>query len=189
MQHHSQSHRLPGGQATRAGRQEEQLAWFCQEFPEEVLGGAPGNLHPRLPDNEIVDYNTIFPRVTEEDLANTNVRLSDVQAMLLNVFSTETILIGHSLESDLLALKFIHSNVVDTSVLFPHHPGLPYKRYLRGLIFQYLNQKIQTHKGGHNSIEDASACVQLVTWKMQEDTKASRPPQQQATCLKCQQQQ
>ncbi|KAL1777489.1 RNA exonuclease 1-like [Sigmodon hispidus] len=141
------------------------------------------------PENEIVDYNTIFSGVTEEDLASTNVRLRDVQAMLLSLFSTETILIGHSLESDLLALKFIHSNVVDTSVLFPHHRGLPYKRSLRGLISQYLNQIIQTHKGGHNSIEDASACMQLVTWKIQEDAKTSRPPEQQATCLKREQQQ
>ncbi|XP_051032988.1 RNA exonuclease 1 homolog [Phodopus roborovskii] len=137
------------------------------------------------PDNEIVDYNTIFSGVTEADLANTNVRLRDVQAMLLSLFSTETILIGHSLESDLLALKFIHSTVIDTSVLFPHHRGLPYKRSLRGLISQYLNRMIQTNRGGHSSIEDARACMQLVTWKMQEDAKTSSPPQQQTACPKC----
>lgn len=136
------------------------------------------------PDHEIVDYNTMFSGVTEADLVNTKVRLCDVQAVLLSLFSTETILIGHSLESDLLALKFIHGTVVDTSVLFPHHRGLPYKRSLRGLISQYLSQMIQTHSGGHSSIEDARACMQLVTWKLQEDAKTSSPSQQQAACQK-----
>nr|XP_042136193.1 RNA exonuclease 1 homolog [Peromyscus maniculatus bairdii] len=137
------------------------------------------------PDNEIVDYNTIYSGVTEADLANTNIRLRDVQAMLLSLFSTETILIGHSLESDLLALKLIHGTVVDTSVLFPHYRGLPFKRALRSIAYQYLNLTIQNHSSGHCSIEDASACMQLVTWKMKEDAKFFCPPQQQATCPKC----
>lgn len=137
------------------------------------------------PDNEIVDYNTMFSGVTETDLANTRVRLCDVQAVLLSLFSTETILIGHSLESDLLALKFIHGTVVDTSVLFPHHRGPPFKRSLRGLTSQYLNRIIQTDSGGHSSIEDATACMQLVTWKIQEDAKTSSPSQQQASSQKC----
>ncbi|XP_048686969.2 RNA exonuclease 1 homolog isoform X3 [Caretta caretta] len=57
------------------------------------------------PDNKVVDYNTRFSGVTEEDLANASITLRDVQAVLLNMFSTDTILIGHSLESDLFALK------------------------------------------------------------------------------------
>lgn len=46
-----------------------------------------------------------FSGVTEEDLENTSITLRDVQAVLLNMFSADTILIGHSLESDLFALK------------------------------------------------------------------------------------
>lgn len=46
-----------------------------------------------------------FSGVTEEDLENTTISLRDVQAVLLSMFSAESILIGHSLESDLLALK------------------------------------------------------------------------------------
>ncbi|ERE72426.1 putative RNA exonuclease 1 like protein [Cricetulus griseus] len=126
------------------------------------------------PDNEVVDYNTRFSGVTEADLVDTSVTLRDVQAVLLSMFSADTILIGHSLESDLLALKVIHSTVVDTSVLFPHRLGLPYKRSLRNLMADYLRQIIQDNVDGHSSSEDASACMHLVIWKIREDAKTKR---------------
>ncbi|XP_069858058.1 putative exonuclease GOR [Dipodomys merriami] len=125
------------------------------------------------PYNEIVDYNTKFSGVTEQDLECTNTTLQDVQAFLLNLFSADTILIGHSLESDLLALKVIHSTVVDTALLFPHPLGFPYKRSLRNLMSHHLSQVIQANSNGHNSKEDASACLQLVLWKVQEDAGVS----------------
>ncbi|XP_075400566.1 RNA exonuclease 1 homolog [Tenrec ecaudatus] len=126
------------------------------------------------PDNEIVDYNTRFSGVTEADLADTSITLRDVQAVLLSMLSADTILIGHSLESDLLALKVIHSSVVDTAVLFPHRLGLPYKRSLRNLMADYLRQIIQDSVDGHSSSEDASACMHLMIWKIREDAKTKR---------------
>ena len=104
--------------------------------------------------------------MTEADLADTSISLRDVQAVLLSMFSSDTVLIGHNLESDLLALKVIHSTVVDTSVLFPHCQGLPYKRSLRNLMADYLRQIIQDNVDGHSSSEDASACMHLVIWKI-----------------------
>ncbi|XP_076977399.1 RNA exonuclease 1 homolog isoform X2 [Tamandua tetradactyla] len=126
------------------------------------------------PDNEVVDYNTRFSGVTEADLADTSITLRDVQAVLLSMLSASTILIGHSLESDLLALKVIHRTVVDTSVLFPHRLGLPYKRSLRNLMADYLRQIIQDNVDGHSSSEDASACMHLMIWKIREDAKTKR---------------
>lgn len=69
--------------------------------------------------------------------------LREVQAVLLSMFSAKTILIGHSLESDLKALKLIHSVVVDTSVLFPHKMGPPKKRALKTLCIDHLKRIIQ----------------------------------------------
>ncbi|XP_077331948.1 RNA exonuclease 1 homolog isoform X1 [Lithobates pipiens] len=126
------------------------------------------------PDNKIVDYNTRFSGVTEEDLENTQITLRDVQAVLLCMFSCDTILLGHSLESDLFALKLIHLTVVDTAVVFPHRLGLPYKRALRSLMADHLKRIIQDSVEGHDSSEDACACMELMLWRIKEDAKVKR---------------
>ncbi|XP_047443879.1 RNA exonuclease 1 homolog [Mugil cephalus] len=126
------------------------------------------------PESKVVDYNTRFSGVTEEDLEGTTITLRDVQAVLLSMFSAESILIGHSLESDLLALKLIHSTVVDTAIVFPHRLGLPYKRALRNLMADHLKRIIQDNVEGHDSSEDASACMELMMWKIKEDAKVKR---------------
>lgn len=126
------------------------------------------------PEIKVVDYNTRFSGVTEEDLESATITLRDVQAVLLSMFSAESILIGHSLESDLLALKLIHSSVVDTAIVFPHRLGLPYKRALRNLMADHLKRIIQDNVEGHDSSEDASACMELMFWKIKEDAKVKR---------------
>lgn len=126
------------------------------------------------PDNKIVDYNTRFSGVTEEDLQNTSITIRDVQAVLLCMFSCDTILIGHSLESDLFALKLIHPTVVDTAVVFPHRLGLPYKRALRSLMADHLKRIIQDSVEGHDSSEDACSCMELMIWRLKDDAKVKR---------------
>ncbi|XP_061635513.1 RNA exonuclease 1 homolog isoform X1 [Phyllopteryx taeniolatus] len=126
------------------------------------------------PESKVVDYNTRFSGVTAEDLDGATITLRDVQAVLLSMFSAESILVGHSLESDLLALKLIHSSVVDTAIVFPHRLGLPYKRALRNLMADYLKRIIQDSVDGHDSSEDASACMELMIWKLKEDAKVKR---------------
>ncbi|XP_044135700.1 RNA exonuclease 1 homolog [Bufo gargarizans] len=126
------------------------------------------------PDNEIIDYNTRLSGVTEENLKNITTSIRDVQAIMLNLFSADTILIGHGLENDLTALKLIHDTVVDTSIVFPHRLGFPYKRALRSLIADYLRRIIQDNVSGHDSSEDATACMELMIWKVKEDTKGRR---------------
>ncbi|XP_014348705.1 RNA exonuclease 1 homolog [Latimeria chalumnae] len=126
------------------------------------------------PDSEVIDYNTRYSGVTEKDLLNTTSSIRDVQAVLLNMFNADTILIGHSLESDLIALKLLHSTIIDTSLVFPHRLGLPYKRTLRNLMADYLRRIIQDHVGGHDSRQDAAACMELMLWKIKEDNKGKR---------------
>lgn len=114
------------------------------------------------PLNEVVDYNTRFSGITEQMLKNTSTTLSNVQAVLLSMFNSETILVGHSLDSDFKALKLIHDVVVDTSVLYPHKMGPPKKRALKTLCIENLKKIIQENDAGHDSAEDSVVCIQLI---------------------------
>ncbi|XP_069694288.1 RNA exonuclease 1 homolog [Periplaneta americana] len=120
------------------------------------------------PGNPIIDYNTRFSGIKEEDMTGVHTSIYDVQATLLSFIYDKTILIGHSLESDFKALKLIHSTVVDTSVVFPHKQGPPKKRALKTLCREHLNKIIQESVDGHDSAEDAKACMELMLWKLKD---------------------
>ncbi|XP_022243817.1 exonuclease GOR-like isoform X2 [Limulus polyphemus] len=125
-----------------------------------------------LPENPIIDYNTRFSGITANDMLNVHTTLTDVRAVLLKMFNSKTILVGHGLDNDLKALKLIHETVIDTSILFPHYYGLPFKRSLKSLIKSYLKRTIQENGFGHDSVEDARACMELVLWKAIKDWQA-----------------
>ncbi|XP_028433492.1 RNA exonuclease 1 homolog isoform X4 [Perca flavescens] len=126
------------------------------------------------PDNEAIDYNTRFSGISEEDVKGNCTSLTEVQETLLSFISADTILIGHGLETDLCALKLLHGAVVDTSVVFPHRLGLPHKLTLNNLTAEYLRRIIQESVCGHDTAEDAAACMELMLWKVKEDGKLKK---------------
>lgn len=80
-------------------------------------------------------------------------KLADVHILLQKLISKDTVVIGHSLDCDFRALKLVHDTVIDTSSLYPHPQGLPYKRSLKDLAKTYLHVRIQSLSGTSCSIE------------------------------------
>ena len=77
------------------------------------------------------------------------------------------ILLGHSLESDLRALKFTHMRCIDTALLYHHPRGRPLKPGLAWLTKKWCGREIQNRgEGGHDAEEDARACIELLQRKM-----------------------
>ncbi|KAK4704396.1 RNA exonuclease, partial [Phenoliferia sp. Uapishka_3] len=125
------------------------------------------------PDKPILDYLTRYSGLTAEKLENVTTKLADIQASLATLLDHNTILLGHSLECDLRVLKLIHPWVIDTSVIYQHPRGPPFKASLKWLAQKWLKKEIQNvtaselSVGGHDSEEDARTCVELLQLKMQ----------------------
>lgn len=119
------------------------------------------------PDKPIIDYLTPYSGITPAKLENVTTNLKDIQDRLLREITPKHILIGHSLNSDLMALKLTHPFVIDTSILYPHPRGPPMKSSLKWLAQKYLGREIQKGHGtqGHDSVEDARACLDLAKMK------------------------
>ena len=98
-----------------------------------------------------------FSGVTQDALQDVDTRIEDIQLRLLSVIADKDIIVGHSLENDLRALRLVHNNVIDTSVVFRRNDRKFSLRHLTNVLCQ---RKIQTGHG-HCSVEDAEAAMVL----------------------------
>lgn len=118
------------------------------------------------PGSEVVNYRTKFSGLTEAILQDVETTLEDVQARLPSLLPPNSILIGHSLENDFHAMRFRHPFVIDTSCIFTSQATPTNKPGLRRLCKELRVAEIQNSEKGHNSVEDATACMKLVKLKL-----------------------
>ncbi|KAM9769536.1 RNA exonuclease 5 isoform 1-T2 [Menidia menidia] len=115
------------------------------------------------PKNRVLNYLTEFSGITAAMLKPVKTTLQDVQAKLKTLLPGDAVLVGHSLNNDLMALKLIHRHVIDTSLLYRRELGRKFK--LKVLAEVVLKKQIQTEeKKGHNPIEDALATLELAQY-------------------------
>ena len=58
-----------------------------------------------IPDHTVLDYNTRFSGVTEESMKAAKYTFKEARGKFLDFVQKDTIFVGHSLESDLKALR------------------------------------------------------------------------------------
>ncbi|THW15611.1 hypothetical protein D6D23_08891 [Aureobasidium pullulans] len=118
------------------------------------------------PPGTVTDYLTQYSGITKEMMEGVTQTLEELQAKLKDVLTPRTILLGHSLDSDLRALRMSFPFIVDTTLIYPHPKGPPQKSSLKWLTQKYLSREIQNRgPQGHDSVEDAKACLDLVKQK------------------------
>jgi len=119
------------------------------------------------PSHPIVDYLTKYSGITEDMMRDVKTTLDEVRDRLFRFVKADTVLVGHSLDSDLKALRICHSRILDSSILYPHPRGSPYKHKLAYITKGFLRREIQkTDRNGHDSKEDALAALDLVKLKL-----------------------
>uniref|UniRef100_A0A8K9WN88 RNA exonuclease 5 n=1 Tax=Oncorhynchus mykiss TaxID=8022 RepID=A0A8K9WN88_ONCMY len=115
------------------------------------------------PPNRILHYLTQFSGITRAMLQPITTTLREVQSMLKKVLPRDAVLVGHSLENDLVALNLIHPHVIDTSLLYRREFGRRFK--LKVLAETVLKKQIQTEeRKGHDPTEDAQAALELAQY-------------------------
>eukprot|EP00112_Aurelia_sp_Birch-Aquarium-sp1_P003746 Seg1421.9 transcript_id=Seg1421.9/GoldUCD/mRNA.D3Y31 product="putative exonuclease" protein_id=Seg1421.9/GoldUCD/D3Y31 len=119
------------------------------------------------PEALITDYLTQYSGITANILQNVKTTIGDVQQRFLEIITKDDIIVGHSLDNDFRALKLLHDNIIDTSVIYGDQRGARFKPSLKNLVKLHLKREIQTNQSGHCSIEDAKACMELVQMKLE----------------------
>lgn len=126
-----------------------------------------------LPDEPITNYLTDYSGITPDMMANTTTTLRRAQKHVRKFVDHNVILVGHGLHNDLKALKLTHPYCIDTSIIYHHSRGPPFRPGLKWLSSRYLKRDIQNtdpnHGGrvGHDPREDATATLDLVKLKIQ----------------------
>ncbi|XP_076004090.1 RNA exonuclease 5 [Genypterus blacodes] len=115
------------------------------------------------PQNRIINYLTRFSGITAAMLQPITTTLREVQVKLRKLLPRDAVLVGHSIDNDLIALKLNHPHVIDTSLLYRKEFGQKFK--LKVLAETVLQRQIQTaDRRGHNPTEDAVAALELAQY-------------------------
>ena len=118
------------------------------------------------PNMPIYDCKTDIHGISEGKLKSVEFSFRHAQAFLINICSSDTIIVGHGCHNDLKALRFNHTNVIDTSYLYgllnePHAAAS-----IKDISEQALGVKIPDI---HDSVLDSRTALQAAVHLLSND--------------------
>ncbi|XP_057974924.1 small RNA degrading nuclease 1 isoform X2 [Malania oleifera] len=120
------------------------------------------------PNKGVADYRTKITGVTAKDLDGVTCSLVDIQKSMKKILSHGTILVGHSLNNDLQALRIDHAKVIDTSLIFKYwDQPLSRRPSLYDLCKSVLGYEVRKKDAPHNCLDDARAAMRLALAKIE----------------------
>lgn len=120
---------------------------------------------PTTSTDYIIDTRTSITGLNAKQLEMRGVSKSDALSLFKNLLKPQTILIGHALEHDLLALGINFGRVIDTALLFSvEGKDKEFTHSLAHVSSALLEQSTsRDERGGvHDSVEDAMLSVEIV---------------------------
>ncbi|EPR79856.1 RNA exonuclease 1 [Spraguea lophii 42_110] len=108
-----------------------------------------------LPDYPIVDYCTAYSGLTKDCFIDA-IEKTTLYIDLKRIIGKNTFIVGASLSTDLLFLKFYHDKLIDIQHLYTENS----KKSLKFLAKKYLGRNIQIRE--HCSAEDAQVSLELL---------------------------
>jgi RNA exonuclease 1 len=133
------------------------------ENPEEVL--LDTLVKPVWP---VTDYRTRINGIAKEHLENVEFTLRHAQAFMLTLCSQETVIVGHAVHNDLVALNMEHDVVADSSFLFRAEDSPTATPSLKDTVKTMLKKDMPDT---HDSVNDARKALECVLHWVQKDGK------------------
>jgi len=115
--------------------------------PSEVL--LDTLVKPQWP---VTNHRTFVNGITEEHLKDVKFTLKHAQAFMLSLCSDQTVIVGHAVHNDLLALRMVHHVVADTAMLYTHGGSDEGTPSLKNVAHGVLKREMPDV---HDSVNDA----------------------------------
>lgn len=137
------------------------LSVINAENPEEVL--LDTLVKPSWP---VTDYRTRINGIGKEDLEKVEFTLRHAQAFMMALCSDETVIVGHAVQNDLVALNMEHYCVADSSFLFFAKDSTASSVSLKDLVASIFKVEMPDT---HDSVNDARKALECVMHWVEKD--------------------
>ncbi|CAJ1967274.1 unnamed protein product [Cylindrotheca closterium] len=124
------------------------------EYPDEVLLDTLVK-----PDWPVSDYRSRINGIDKEHLENVQFTLRHAQAFMMALCSDETVIVGHAVHNDLVALNMEHNCIADSSFLFHAKDSRKATVSLKDLVSSLFQEKMPETHDSVNDARKALGCV------------------------------